>query len=375
MDEALRETTRKTARMLFHSIKGGAGFDTWKKFDKDLARELSMFFTGKLYSREVISQKQRELCAVASLTVLHRRHEIRAHVHAALNVGATRAGGRRGDLPAGHLRRHAGRRRGARGLQGGAGGAGRVGGVTAGSPHPALAAAVEAARAAGEIALRYYRGGFQVTIKPDQTPVTQADREAEQTITRILGQRFPTGAFSGRSSARRGPRRRAGSSIPIDGTKNFVRGIPFWAVLIALEERGEITAGVVFNPVTDELFTARRGGGAYLNGARIAVSGIAAMRARRCCTPGFDSCARPGTGTGVARLVDASGRSRGFGDYYGYGLVAAGKAEVYVEVDLKPWDVAPVKILVEEAGGRLTDFSGPPDDLRRLGDRHQRAAP
>lgn len=90
MDEALRETTRKTARMLFHSIKGGVGFETWKQFDKDLARELSMFFTGKLYSREVISQKQRELCAVASLTVLNRKNEIRAHVHAALNVGATR---------------------------------------------------------------------------------------------------------------------------------------------------------------------------------------------------------------------------------------------------------------------------------------------
>lgn len=90
MDDALKEKTRKTAHMLFHSIKRGVGFDTWKKFDKDLARELSMFFTGKLYSREVISQKQRELCAVASLTVLNRRNEVRAHIHAALNVGATR---------------------------------------------------------------------------------------------------------------------------------------------------------------------------------------------------------------------------------------------------------------------------------------------
>ena len=89
-DRELRETTKKTARMLFHSLKGGVGFETWKKFDKDLARELSMFFTGKLYSREVISQKQRELCAVASLTVLHRPHELHAHIHAALNVGATR---------------------------------------------------------------------------------------------------------------------------------------------------------------------------------------------------------------------------------------------------------------------------------------------
>ena len=90
MDDALKETTRKTARMLFHTIKSGVGFDTWKKFDKELARELSMFFAGKLYSREVISQKQRELCAVASLTVLHRPRELHAHIHAALNVGATR---------------------------------------------------------------------------------------------------------------------------------------------------------------------------------------------------------------------------------------------------------------------------------------------
>lgn len=91
MNEAeKKQKTRDTAQKLFHSLKGGVGFATWKKFDKDLARELSMFFTGTLYSREVISQKQRELCAVASLTVLHRPHELHAHIHAALNVGATR---------------------------------------------------------------------------------------------------------------------------------------------------------------------------------------------------------------------------------------------------------------------------------------------
>jgi 4-carboxymuconolactone decarboxylase len=91
MDEAeLRERTKQTARMLFHTVKGGAGYDLWKRFDPELARELSMFFAGKLYSRTVISQAQRELCAVASLTVLNRAHELRAHIHAALNVGATR---------------------------------------------------------------------------------------------------------------------------------------------------------------------------------------------------------------------------------------------------------------------------------------------
>ena len=90
MDEALKDRTRKTAQHALPHRQGRGGVRHWKKFDKELARELSLFFTGKLYSREVISQKQRELCAVASLTVLNRRNELRAHIHAALNVGATR---------------------------------------------------------------------------------------------------------------------------------------------------------------------------------------------------------------------------------------------------------------------------------------------
>jgi 4-carboxymuconolactone decarboxylase len=89
-DADLRERTKQTARLLFHSLKGGVGFETWKRFDKGLARQLSMFFTGTLYSRQVLSQKQRELCAVASLTALSRPRELHAHIHAALNVGATR---------------------------------------------------------------------------------------------------------------------------------------------------------------------------------------------------------------------------------------------------------------------------------------------
>ena len=90
MTDDLRQKTRDTARRLFHTLQSGTGFDLWKRFDKTLARELSMFFTGTLYSREVISQKQRELCALAALTALHRPNEVRAHIHAALNVGCTR---------------------------------------------------------------------------------------------------------------------------------------------------------------------------------------------------------------------------------------------------------------------------------------------
>src|SRR4030095_4076716 len=91
MDDAgLKALTKHTSQKLFHTLKGGSGFETWKRFDKGLARELSLFFTRVLYTREVIPQKQRELCAVAALTALHRPNEVRAHIHAALNVGATR---------------------------------------------------------------------------------------------------------------------------------------------------------------------------------------------------------------------------------------------------------------------------------------------
>src|SRR3989441_2963396 len=89
-DPAIREKTKRTSATLFKGVRNEVGFEHWKRFDKGLARDLSLFFTGVLYSREVISQKQRELCAVAALTALHRPNEVRAHIHAALNVGATR---------------------------------------------------------------------------------------------------------------------------------------------------------------------------------------------------------------------------------------------------------------------------------------------
>ena len=233
-----------------------------------------------------------------------------------------------------------------------------MGGVSRRALHPTLAAAVEAAHAAGEIALRYYRGGVEVTLKPDQTPVTQADREAEQAIREVLTRAFPDWGFLGEEFGETGDRETRWIVDPIDGTKNFIRGVPFWATLIGLEERGEVTAGVVFNPVLDEIFIARRGDGAFANGERIRVSDCGRMRDAVFLHSDLGLMRKGGHWDGLVRLVDATSRTRGFGDYYGYGVVAQGKAELYVEVDLKPWDIAPMKILMEEAGGRLTDFDG-----------------
>ena len=224
----------------------------------------------------------------------------------------------------------------------------------------ALEAAVEAARAAGRVALKYYRGGFEVTLKPDDTPVTQADREAEQVITEILARAFPEHGFLGEEFGGAGSTETRWIIDPIDGTKNFIRQIPLWATLIALEERGEITVGVVHNPVTGDLYTARRGAGAFLNGERLQVSREDDLRRAFLVHAGLSLVRQAGRWTEFMRLVDATDRQRGFGDYVGYGLVAEGKVEVYAELDLKPWDLAPCKLLVEEAGGRFTDWDGKP---------------
>jgi histidinol-phosphatase len=224
----------------------------------------------------------------------------------------------------------------------------------------ALQAAVEAARAAGEIALKYYRSGFAVSLKPDRTPVTQADREAEQAILDVLGQSFPGYGFLGEELGARGPSERRWIVDPIDGTQNFIRHIPLWATLIALEEAGEITVGVIHNPVSGDLYSARRGQGAHLNGAPLTVSPRTDLADAHLIHAGLDLIRRGGHWEGFVRLVGATARQRGFGDYYGYTLVAEGKAEIYLEADLKPWDLAACRILVEEAGGRFTDFGGRP---------------
>ena len=221
-----------------------------------------------------------------------------------------------------------------------------------------VAAMIRAAESAGEVALKYYRGGFEVTIKADQTPVTQADREAEQAIKAVLRRACPDHGFLGEEFGEEGPKERRFIIDPIDGTRNFIRRVPIWAVLVGLEEAGRITAGVVLNPASGEMLWARRGDGAWSGGERLRVSDCGRLDEATLLHSDLHLLRQGGHWDAFVRMLDASHRTRGFGDYYGYGLVAGGKAEIYVEVDLKPWDVAPMLVLLEEAGGRLTDFAG-----------------
>ena len=131
---------------------------------------------------------------------------------------------------------------------------------------------MEAARAGGAVALEHYRRGFAVTLKADRSPVTEADRAAERAIVDVLRGRCPDHGSLGEEHGEAGPRERRFIIDPIDGTRNFVRRIPTWAVLIGLEEEGVVTAGAVFQPVTGVLHTAWRGQGAWRDGERIRVS-------------------------------------------------------------------------------------------------------
>jgi len=224
-----------------------------------------------------------------------------------------------------------------------------------------LNTAMAAAKAAGEIALRYFRTNLTVETKADRTPVTQADRECEVRIVEILRARFPDWGFLGEELGEHRGRVNSRWIIdPIDGTKNFIRGIPFFATLIALEEEGEITAGVMHAPAISDLLYARKGQGAFANGLRVHVSAVNDLRDAMLIHGGLKDlkvrpCWQP-----FLRLVDATARQRGFGDALGHSVVIGGQAEVALEPEIKPWDVAATKILVTEAGGRFSDFAGSP---------------
>jgi histidinol-phosphatase len=225
-----------------------------------------------------------------------------------------------------------------------------------------LEVAIAAARQAREVILPYFRTALHVETKADQSPVTAADRAAERVIVDILQQAFPDYGVLGEEFGARPGRVNARWIIdPIDGTQNFIRGIPYFATLIGLEEAGEITTGVMYAPAEDDLLYAAKGAGAFANaGERLTVSSIADLAQATMLHGGLDVLLHAGYWESLTALVRATRRQRGFGDYFAHAFVCRGQAEVMLETDIKPWDLAPIKIIIEEAGGRLTDFAGEP---------------
>jgi histidinol-phosphatase len=227
-----------------------------------------------------------------------------------------------------------------------------------------LRVALDAARKAADISRSYYAGNFTVTTKEDRTPVTQADVECEHAIREIVLAAFPDHGFYGEETGRSGD----GADYlwlvdPIDGTKGFVRQYPFFSTQIALMHQGEIVLGVSSGTMMDELAWAEKGQGAWLNGKRLKISRIDHPDRAAVSTGNLKSLAASDGWAQLGEIVRRADRIRGYGDFYHYHLLAAGKIEAVIESDVNILDIAALSIIVTEAGGTFTNLNGAPVDL------------
>lgn len=217
----------------------------------------------------------------------------------------------------------------------------------------------ELADEADRIALRHFRQrGLRVEEKADRSPVSEADREIEQAVRRLVGARYPGLGVMGEEFGEA----QGGAGVrlivdPIDGTRNFVRGIPVFATLLGVEADGEVIAGLVSAPALGVRWQAARAAGAFRNGTRLAVSTVHALD-RALLFHGNLARGEAGPPPGLSRLIPRVHRTRGFGDFWQHVLVAEGAGEIAVDPVVKPWDVAPLQVIVEEAGGRATTLGG-----------------
>jgi len=235
-----------------------------------------------------------------------------------------------------------------------------------------LAVALDAACAAAAISRHYFRGNFTVETKSDRTPVTQADVECETEIRRVILGAFPEHGFFGEETGQT----QADAEYlwlvdPIDGTKAFVRQYPFFSTQIALMHRGELRLGVSCGTMFDELAWAERGKGAWLNGAQLRVSDVADPDRAAVSVSNLRSLALTAGWSALGEIVARADRIRGYGDFYHYHLLAAGKVDVVIESDVNILDIAALSVIVEEAGGIFTDLNGA---RPRLGTRSVLAA-
>lgn len=227
-----------------------------------------------------------------------------------------------------------------------------------------LTVALDAARAAADVIRRYYRRDPAVRQKPDATPVTEADVAAEKVIRETILTAFPGHGFYGEETGRE---REDAEFLwlvdPIDGTRSFVRGYPFFSTQIALMRAGRIELGVSSAPLFNEVAWAERGAGAWLNGARCAVSSVDALELCTLSAGNLKTLAMSDAWSQYGRLVAGVERIRGYGDFYHYHLLATGRIDIVIESDVHLLDIAALSLIVEEAGGRFTDLAGRPLDM------------
>jgi histidinol-phosphatase len=228
----------------------------------------------------------------------------------------------------------------------------------------ALSAAREAAAAAAEIIRHYWHRGVAVEWKADATPVTVADREAEQAIRTVLASALPQAAIFGEEYGLEGARDGLLWLVdPLDGTKSFVRRTPFFSTQIALMDRGELVLGVSSAPVYGETMWARAGAGAWLDGERVRVAPTDTMAQASLSTGNVKTLTRDARWNALGALIRDSSRIRGYGDFCHYHLLARGGLDLVIESDVHILDVAALAVIVREAGGVFTDLDGKPPGL------------
>ncbi len=224
-----------------------------------------------------------------------------------------------------------------------------------------LELALQAIDLADSITLQAFRRpSLLVETKADSSPVTEADRGTELAIRELIARERPGDAVLGEEMGSSGSGARRWFIDPIDGTVNFVRGIPVWATLLGLEVDGSMQIGAVSAPALGRRWWAQRGEGAFAASARqqaerIVVSGVAELSSSGISSASIADFPAP------ARLVELAQkvkRDRGFGDFWSHMLVAEGSCEVGLDPVVSVWDIAPLQVIVEEAGGKFTDFAG-----------------
>jgi histidinol-phosphatase len=223
-----------------------------------------------------------------------------------------------------------------------------------------LQVATTLADAADAVSMKHFGGRVDAEAKQDGSPVTVADRAVEATIRGHLRDLAPELPILGEEEGGRlDPVTPTWVIDPIDATANFMRGIPVYATLIAVVHEGEALVGVASVPAMGERWTAARDRGAQCNGAPVSVSDVATLDGSQVLHGGLDWWrSSPQAWDALGRLTDRAQRVRGFGDFWMHLLVAGGMAEAAIERDLKPWDVAAVECIVNEAGGRMTSYRG-----------------
>jgi histidinol-phosphatase len=212
---------------------------------------------------------------------------------------------------------------------------------------------------AGDVALRHYRTALTVEAKGDGSPVTIADREAERAARDWLAQRFPHDGILGEEfGAQEGASGRRWLIDPIDGTKSFVRGVPLWGTLVAVTQGTEVLAGAAYFPAVGELIAAAPREGCWWNGRRASVSEVGTLAGATVLITDDRTFGTSALAHGWHALAAEAGVARGWGDCFGYLLVATGRAEVMVDPIINPWDAACFLPIIEEAGGVFTDLAG-----------------